>query len=188
MSLKSTLDKFGIGLKVVLENAGAPPCLFEIGAEHLKLGEEAIGPRQTKPSVTLVPIGAPEIEQWGTMRSPTSRVTPGGVKLPEELAVRDEHVDAYVWTTSLDETEKLLNHFVASCRVSATGHSFKPLATRWSAVNPDDLKRGTYCILRFKTRIPFTFEPQPIASAPFTQSIEGELSVNGVTQSEVETA
>lgn len=188
MSLKSTLTAFGEALAANLATAGAEAARFAIGEEHLRLGEESIGQNQQKPSVVLVPIGAPEIEQRGTMRDPTSRLTARGISQPQELAVRDEHVDAYFWTTDLESTEALMNHFVAACRVSATAHAFKPLATKWAVVDPDKRERGTYCILRFKTRIPFTFEPSQIARAPFHPSVTGQLSVNGHITSEVETA
>ena len=187
MSLDSTLKKFGEALAANLTNAGAEAARFAIGEEHLKLGEETIGQRQPKPSVVLVPIGAPEIEQWATMRDATSVKTARGISLPQELAVRDEHVDAYFWTPDLGSTEVLMNHFVAACRVSATAHAFKPLATKWAVVDPDNHARGTYCILRFKTRIPFTFEPSQIARAPFHPAITGQLDVNGTITSEIET-
>jgi hypothetical protein len=186
VSLDSTLKKFGQALAANLQTFGAEAARFEIGEEHIRLGEN-IGERMNKPSVVLVPIGAPEIEQFGTMRSPTSRVTPAALSQPEELAVRDEHVDAYIWAKTLLDTEVLMNHFVAGCRVGATAHSFKPLATRWAMVDPDKADRGTYCILRFKTRIPFTFEPSQIAKAPFTQAVTGQLNVNGNLTDEIET-
>jgi hypothetical protein len=177
MSILACFEAFRGGLDYALALGGyETPVRMELGERHLDLLEEYIGQGQNKPMIIWVPLGAAKIEQIGSLRDGVSALRPQGISQPVRIATRDEQIDAFIWAKDFSEAERLMNHFVATCRLQATAHSFHPLSTKWSVGDdPRKPKQGTLVILRFWVKIPFTAEPDQIAHAPFTPNVTGEF-------------
>lgn len=173
MSLQKIFDTAAEGMRAVLTNAGQPQVKYLLGEEHLDLGEEVMSENQTavSPSVVWVPIGG-AVEQWGSMRDKTSVRTARSIPDPQQIARINAQIDAYCWESDLPRAEALLNRVWATLRLQLTAYSFKPVSVRWALAKG---RRGVYAILGFTLGIPVTYEPDQIAHAPLTTTVEGEF-------------
>ena len=175
MSISTVFDAVKIGLASVLVATGESPVEHELGEEHLKLGEERLPERQTKPSIVWVPRGAPKIDMTSGRRSPTSTTVQAGVSLPRQLAKRSEMISIYIWTHGFRFADKLLNHLVATMQVQLTGGSFHPVSTEWSIDAGAKDRAGTLCLFKCVIEVPFTYEPEAALKAPVAFSLEGDF-------------
>lgn len=184
MAILECFEAFRTGLATVLATSttgatGEQPVRMELGEKFLDLLEEYIGQGQNKPMIVWVPIGASRIEQLAGLRDGVPALHPAsaakeGITKPLRIAARDEVIDVFVWAKDIQTAERLMNHMVATCQFQATSHSFKPISTRWSVGDdPRKPKQGTLAILRVSIKIPFTAEPDQIATAPFTPDVTG---------------
>lgn len=89
-----------------------------------------------------------------------------------ELARRNERISVHVWGDSFDETEKLMNHFVAAARTVATGFSFAAKSTNWMPGQDQRTAKGRVCILEIEIGVPFTAEPLGISQPPHTATVQ----------------
>jgi hypothetical protein len=183
MSISSVHENVKAALEVVLKAAGEQLPFHELGADHLSDAQSA-------PAIVWVPLGAKRIEQMpGGMRAPRVRklvapdvvpgvgedVSTGRVQDPQMIATRAEEIEIHVWGKTFQDSERLLNHFVAAMRVQLTGARFHLISTDWTLGQQAKSKGYNVCLFHCAVDVPFTYEPQAVAKYPLTPTVDGEF-------------
>ena len=129
----------------------------------------------------LPELGAPNRIVWAVVGGPVTaprQTGQGSAALgTHQIATRNETVLVHVWGKGgFDETERLLNHFVAACRLTCTSYSFEPKSTDWTVGQESKTVAGRLCVLTIEVRIPFTAEPIAISAPPHTAAVTGSFN------------
>lgn len=178
--ITAVFENVKAALAKTLEEQGKGVPFHELGEDHLASQHQA-------PWIVWCPQGA-EIVPRGGLRAPTTRRVTTGTPGPGEqsateriseplmYASRRELIEAHIAAgPRFQDCEELVNHFVAALRVQATGFAFKPRATDWTLGQDQKTKPFHLCVFAFEIRVPFTFERQPIAAAPLTLQVTGDI-------------
>jgi hypothetical protein len=138
-------------------------------------------PRQELGAWKLPQTSAPNQIVWAVVGGPVSaprQTGQGSAALgTRQIATRNETVLVHVWGKGgFDETERLLNHFVAACRRACTSYSFEAKHTDWTVGQESVTVTGRLCVLTMVIAIPFTAEPLAISSAPHAATVTGSFN------------
>lgn len=94
-----------------------------------------------------------------------------------QIATRNERVAVHIWGKGgFDETERLLNHFIAACRYAGTAYPFTSISTDWMVGQDMVTNAGRLCILTIEIRIPVTAEPIGVSHAPHTVTLDPTIN------------
>jgi hypothetical protein len=184
MSITAVFNNVKAAFDLVCKDRGIELLAHELGADHLS-------DAQTAPAITWVPRGATKIYPIAGPRAPTAvrlkrpAAPPSGnpseqddtsrVNEPGMYASREEMIDIHVWDKTFEASEALLNHLVACMRIQLTGFSFTPVSTDWTLGQEQKSKGYNVCIFTCIVKVPFTFEPQKVATYPLTLELTGEI-------------